>query len=233
MDDSMKEILERLNRLSPRDDVKNKPKLKSAGLHIISSREKSNRKVEPTITELTSIVQAREIKELTKLVEEQKDEITRLEKLNANLLRISRERANADRNLRPKKSRSGYWLTQYDEVRYSYHEGDEKISVPLYKTVILCPYTASFDWSVASAQIMHELRDDSKGPSILTQLGIDKVYEKSEFYEDMIKDHEWCQNPDDYNIALQPKLGIRRDYWYISMMLTKGVRAFPADLRRI
>lgn len=179
------------------------------------------------------IEQAKKIKELTKLVEEQRKEINRLEKLNENLLRISRERANADRNLRPKKSRSGYWLTQYDEVRYSYHEGDEKISVPLYKTVILCPYTASSDWSVVSAQIMHELRDDSKGPSILTQLGIDKVYEKSEFYEDMIKDHEWCQNPDEYNIALQPKLGIRRDYWYISMMLTKGVRAFPADLRRI
>lgn len=107
------------------------------------------------------IEQAKKIKELTKLVEEQRKEINRLEKLNENLLRISRERANADRNLRPKKSR------------------------------------------------------------------------KSEFYEDMIKDHEWCQNPDDYNIALQPKLGIRRDYWYISMMLTKGVRAFPADLRRI
>lgn len=179
------------------------------------------------------IEQAKKIKELTKLVEEQRKEINRLEKLNENLLRISRERANADRNLRPKKSRSGYWLTQYDEVRYSYHEGDEKISVPLYKTILQCPYTSSFDLSVVTAQIMHELQDSSKGSSILTQLGIDKVYEKSEFYEDMIKDHEWCQDPDDYNIALQPKFELRRDYWYVTLMLTRGIKAFPADLRRI
>ena len=80
---------------------------------------------------------------------------------------------------------------------------------------------------------MHELQDSSKESSILTQLGIDKVYEKSEFYEDMIKDHERCQDPDDYNIALQPKFELRRDYWYVTLMLTRGIKAFPADLRRI
>ena len=57
--------------------------------------------------------------------------------LNANLLRISRERANADRSLRPKKEHTGYAVVRSMEKEYRY-----KISrhswgkVMLWETVI-------------------------------------------------------------------------------------------------
>ena len=43
--------------------------------------------------------------------------------LNANLLRISKERANADRKLKPKKEHTGYVVTSSEEKEYRYRDG--------------------------------------------------------------------------------------------------------------
>ena len=80
------------------------------------------------------------------------EKLTRAEKevnyqkgLNANLLRISRERANADRSLRPKKEHTGYAVVRSMEKEYRY-----KISrhswgkVMLWETVIQSPYSMEF-----------------------------------------------------------------------------------------
>lgn len=101
MDDSMKEILERLNRLFPRDDVKNKPKFMSAGLRIVP-RNKRNKMVEKTVTELTSKV--REIEKENADLKTEADhlefEIARLKTainhLDFELARLKAEVSNAD-----------------------------------------------------------------------------------------------------------------------------------------
>lgn len=57
--------------------------------------------------------------------------------LNANLLRISRERANADRKLRPKKEHTGYLVVFSEETDYQYKDGNRRVKrVLLWKTVI-------------------------------------------------------------------------------------------------
>ena len=50
----------------------------------------------------------KETEELKITIEDYKQELKRLKGLNGNLLRISRERANQERNLRPKKAHSGF-----------------------------------------------------------------------------------------------------------------------------
>ena len=93
------------------------------------------------------------------------EKLTRAEKevnyqkgLNANLLRISRERANADRSLRPKKEHTGYAVVRSMEKEYRY-----KISrhswgkVMLWETVIQSPYSMEFTEEQARKQIRREL----------------------------------------------------------------------------
>ena len=48
------------------------------------------------------------------------EEVSYQKGLNANLLRISRERANADRSLRPKKEHTGYAVVRSMEKEYRY-----------------------------------------------------------------------------------------------------------------
>ena len=61
--------------------------------------------------------------------------------LNANLLRISRERANADRKLKPKKEHTGYVVVLSEETDHQYKDGNRHVRrVLLWKTVIQSPY---------------------------------------------------------------------------------------------
>ena len=47
--------------------------------------------------------------------------------LNANLLRISRERANADRKLKPKKEHTGYVVVVSEETDHQYKDGNRHV----------------------------------------------------------------------------------------------------------
>ena len=73
------------------------------------------------------------------------EEISYQKGLNANLLRVSRERANGDRRLRPKKEHTGYVVEFSMEKDYRY-----KVSryawetVTLWETVIQSPYSMEF-----------------------------------------------------------------------------------------
>ena len=65
--------------------------------------------------------------------------------LNANLLRIAKERANADRKLKPKKEHTGYVVVFSEEVDHQYKDGNRHVKrVLLWKTVIQSPYVVDF-----------------------------------------------------------------------------------------
>ena len=60
--------------------------------------------------------------------------------LNVNLLRIAKERANADRKLKPKKEHTGYVVVFSEEIDHQYKDGNRHVKrVLLWKTVIQSP----------------------------------------------------------------------------------------------
>ena len=61
-----------------------------------------------------------EVNGVQKDLEEACRKIEYLNGLNKNLLRIARERANADRKLRPKKTHTGYVVLTSSEKEYRY-----------------------------------------------------------------------------------------------------------------
>lgn len=148
-------------------------------------------------------------------LEQERAENAHQRALNANLLRISRERANADRKLKPKKEHTGYGVVISGEKGYRYKVGyREWQDVVLWEAVIQSPYMIDMPEEIARKQIIYELlREDDTGESLLNRLGIDAYYPGD--YDEMINDSRWCSEPDLYNIALkfQFQMNGRYGYW--------------------
>ena len=153
--------------------------------------------------------------------------------LNANLLRIAKERANADRKLKPKKEHTGYVVVFSEEVDHQYKDGNRHVKrVLLWKTVIQSPYVVDFPEAQVREQILEELlRKNEDGYRLIDRLGINGIYNKG--YGSMIEDRRWCAEPDKYNIMLKPKFRVnfRSGYWEVICLHTKPLDVVPKDMR--
>ena len=153
--------------------------------------------------------------------------------LNANLLRISRERANADRKLKPKKEHTGYLVMISGEKELRYKDGNRNLKKALlWETVIQSPYSIEFTEKQARRQIMEELlRKDDESRSLLSQIGIEGLYNKS--YGSLLYDRAYCQEPERFNIMLKPKFraNFRAGYWEVVFYHTKPLGSVPKELR--
>lgn len=160
-------------------------------------------------------------------------ESARQRALNANLLRISRERANADRKLKPKKEHTGYVVVISEETDHQYKDGNRHVKrVLLWKTVIQSPYVVDFPEEQVREQILEELlRKNEDGYRLIDRLGINGIYNKG--YGSMIEDKRWCAEPDKYNIMLKPKFRVnfRSGYWEVICLHTKPLDVVPKDMR--
>lgn len=153
--------------------------------------------------------------------------------LNANLLRIAKERANADRKLKPKKEHTGYVVVFSEEIDHQYKDGNRHVKrVLLWKTVIQSPYVVDFPEAQVRKQILEELlQEDEDGCRLIGRLGINGIYNKG--YGSMIEDRRWCAEPDKYNIMLKPKFRVnfRSGYWEVICLHTKSLDVVPKDMR--
>ena len=153
--------------------------------------------------------------------------------LNANLLRIAKERANADRKLKPKKEHTGYVVVFSEEIDHQYKDGNRHVKrVLLWKTVIQSPYVVDFPEEQVREQILEELlRKNEDGYRLIDRLGINGIYNKG--YGSMIEDRRWCAEPDKYNIMLKPKFRVnfRSGYWEVICLHTKPLDVVPRDMR--
>ena len=108
----------------------------------------------------------REKEELTDRITELEAEVEQARDLNKNLLRISRERANADRKITPKKQHDGYLVIESREWR---ERRPDKGTIRTWRSIIQTPFDASMEPDVAEKQIFDDLID-----FVLTSIGCDK-----------------------------------------------------------
>lgn len=152
--------------------------------------------------------------------------------LNENLLRIARERANADRKLKPKKEHSGYVVVVSSEKIYRYKNGRYLESVKLWETVIQSPYSIEFPAKEAEKMILQEFFPKN-GEWKAANLGIDSWV--SGDYEDFLgaadKDEELMEQ----NVVLTGfrsfRANYRAGYWEMVLVHTKPLEVVPKDMR--
>ena len=167
---------------------------------------------------------AKKIESLEKALVAEQQESALLRGLNANLLRISRERANADRKLRPKKEHTGYVVVASMEKEHRYKDGNRRLrSVMLWETVLETPYAVDFE--------VAEVRELIHGHWLIGRIGITGNHPKG--YSDMIYDKDWREDYHKYNVMLERRLkaNYRTGFWEIIFLHTKPLATVPADMR--
>lgn len=173
------------------------------------------------------------IDSLNEKLAEEKRESEYLAGLNENLLRIARERANADRKLKPKKEHTGYVVVSSTEKEYRYKVDRRNWeTVTLWETVLQSPYSIDFTEEQAREQTKELTGNDGKGVWLVFRLGINASY--SGKYEDMLEETTWSdQQKKELNIMLKRKLraNYRSRYWEVIISHTKPLGIVPNDMR--
>ena len=155
--------------------------------------------------------------------------------LNKNLLRISKERANAERKLKPKKLHTGYVIVSTGEKDYSYKKDRKQWGrARLWETILQSPYSVDFTEEQARKQIREDLFGEGENSSWLIS-GLDITAAFGGRYEDLIELEAWATKYNMQNIALKPELklkaGFRSGYSEASFLHTKALGVVPADMR--
>lgn len=122
---------------------------------------------------------SQKIDDLNSIIQEHKKELDRVNSLNSNLLRISRERANQERNLRPKKSHKGFVVLNRQSLYYKLYSNVKPnpkskqvnyIEFPCFKIKIQTPFDASISFDLIEDEIK------SSFYSFIEDLGINTWY---------------------------------------------------------
>lgn len=167
-------------------------------------------------------------------LEAERAESAHQRELNAGLLRISRERANADRKLKPKKERCGYVVLNSEEKEISFKAGSKRLrKAKLWETTIQSPYSVKLSEAVVRKQIEDDLFPKN-GDWLVARIGITGRFNDS--YERFLEEKE--QHPEDsfYDdnvvIARQQRLKrkFRTKYWEVAFVHTKPLGDVPEDL---
>lgn len=167
-------------------------------------------------------------------VEEANRKIDYLDNLNKNLLRIAKERANADRKLRPKKTHTGYQvlMSRGTDYRYKGIRGEAK-TVELWKTVLQSPYSVEFTEEQARNLIGEFLQLKEDTLASIYRIGIEEIYNGN--YEQLLYDKQRERRKiENRNIMLKPTLcaNYKTGYWEMIFLHTKPLGLVPADMRR-
>ncbi len=168
--------------------------------------------------------------ELQRELSEEREEREYQQRLNANLLRISKERANAARKLKPKKEHSGYVVISSTEKDHFYKHGANRKKAILWETVLQTPFSIDFTEEQARTETEALFRKDESGAWPIGKIGINGQYPTG--YGEMTRDRnaaEW----EKYNVMVENKLraNFRSGYWELIMLHTKPLGIVPAEMR--
>ena len=202
---------------------------KEAKLNAKRKIQEERRRSEERLQVVEAALVQREI-EMKRSLEAEKKECEIQRGLNVNLLRIAKERANADRRLKPKKEHTGYVVVTSMEKEYRYKDDDGCWEhMTLWETVLETPYIVRFEVPEVKRLMQELFQCDESGNCIIKRIGITANYESG--YADMVKDREW-KDHDQYNVMLERRLkaNYRTGYWEIIFLHTKPLVSVPVDM---
>ena len=151
--------------------------------------EQADRDAQRKIREAAEETQE-EINKIHQDLSEAESKIKYWQGLNENLLRISKERANADRKLKPKKEHTGYVVVSSTEKEYRYKVNRRDFeTVMLWETVLQTPYPIDFTEEQAREETKELIGNDGRGNWLIARLGINMYYGGD--YEDLLENSKW------------------------------------------
>lgn len=168
-----------------------------------------------------------DVERMRSIVEDDTQTIARLTAQNDNLMRISRERANAERGLRPKRQHTGYVvLNSRQRVQWL---KDRKTEI-LYETRLQSPYKTSTEMRFAEKYIRADLFSEKQ---LLCAIGITGQY--SGGFDAWISERKRSRQPDESNMVLSYTLNqnFQKGFWEIFITHTAPLSDTPDEMSLI
>lgn len=205
---------------------------KKAAKAALDAKKRVQEVTDQSNMELQKIQETTEqtIGELREEVAAEREEKEYQQRLNANLLRISKERANASRKLQPKKEHSGYVVISSMEKDHSYKYGSNRRTVRLWETVLQTPFSIDFTEEQARTETEKLFQKDETGMWPIGKIGINGQY--LDGYGEMIRDRDTAEWKE-CNVIVEKKLraNFRAGYWEQIVLHTKPLGVVPAEMR--
>lgn len=147
------------------------------------------------------------------------------ENKNKNLIRLARERANAERKLQPKKERSGYIIQTMDQNTYTFSiqtsRKINRIEKVCWKVKLQTPWNSLMTFTVAKKNT----EDDFK--NILGKsFGISRMFSNIEFSNEKDLNTLWSSQ-DNFMFAPVYKLNAVRGFWEIEFYTRYSLNITP------
>lgn len=188
---------------------------RAAQIAIEQAREHARQEVQRARADI-----AQEMDRLRQYLAEEKMWCEYYQGLNENLKRICRERANADRKLRPKKEHTGFVVVSSCEKEIRYKKGQKWITSKAWETVLQTPFSVGF----TEEQVKRETSEIL--PALLAKLGITAEFGGT--YSEL----QGCPEFAGLNTALNGRLraNFRQGYWETMFLHTKALGVVPAEM---
>lgn len=146
-------------------------------------------------------------------------------KLNDNLLRISKERANAKRGLKPKKERSGFIALSLEQYVYVMKSFGNTKDIPCWKVRIQTPYDSSLEYDKVQAL----MKDNNK--YLLGQcLGVSILWSNNRMKEISVGDIDELLKDKTIVFNTKFRANIKQGFWEVDYLVNKIVN-IPDELR--
>lgn len=165
------------------------------------------------------------IREAQEEMEYWKNSAEDLEIKNKNLIRIAKERANADRKLQPKKERSGYILQNMDQAAktFVFAQGKQNKTVKrgCWKIKLQTPYEALMSFTAAQKSVADDMQNE-----FANSIGIQKIYENSSVWNENTVNTLWGGD-DNFAFDFTYKLNAIRGYWEVELYTRYSITVVP------
>lgn len=150
------------------------------------------------------------------------------EGLNQNLLRIAKERANADRGLTPKREHSGFVILSSQEKELTYTQSGMRKTAEGWETTIQTWFSVDFTAEQVSEEVDRLLFDEDEW--LIGKIGIDSLY--LDGYEKLLVDRESAGYLDgNCVVKIKHRANFRTGYWEVVLVHTKQLGVVPPELR--
>ena len=171
----------------------------------------------------------KEVEDLKSTIEDYKQELKRLKSLNGNLLRISRERANQERNLRPKKAHKGFVVLNRQSLYYKLYSNVKQppksnqpnyIEFSCFKIKVQTPFDASISFDLIEDEIIDAFSDFMK------DLKIDNWYNYNYIINQpisKIKDIIFNSEYDNFIFKYSYTANSKSNFWEIHIYTKKDI----------
>lgn len=159
-------------------------------------------------------------------VREQQERADYFQNLNSNLIKVATERANAEKERRPRKKRSGYVHLGMEQAYYSYKDSNRRmVKLECWKIRLQSPYSVLMDYRSASGLIESDLLN-----TFMQLMKIDSFYDNDKLESLSVEHFHHIWSAETLIFKSSYKANALQGFWEVELWLNCPIEILPEML---